>query len=247
MQSRISRALAIVAALTLAWAAPAAVAQEADPTGNWDMVVDMNGTPVEARLSVTDNGDGTLTAELTSMMGNAELTDVTFDAGKLAFTQTFGEGDAALEFKFEGQMEGDAFSGTLTSELGEMPVTGKRAKPAPMSVGVWDVLSDSQLGTNERVLRINDDWTGVYEADAPADISNLTEENGTVTFNVTVPAGGDSYALMFKGTVEGDSLKGQFYMEGNAVAELTGTRRAEEEPEAEPEAEPAAEESATTP
>ena len=70
-------------------------------------------------------------------MGDAEFDSVEFKGSELNFTQTFGEGDDALEFKFVGKLEGDTFAGMLNSDMGEMAVKGKRAGEGGPLFGTW--------------------------------------------------------------------------------------------------------------
>lgn len=225
-------ALAITSFIPLTLATVSVYAQDdaaKGPVGDWDIAVQM--TPeqsVNATLSVTENADGSLMAKVASpVMGEAEVQEISMEGDKISFTQVFGEGDSAMEVSFSGIFEGDTFTGTLVSPMGEMPVKGSRAKPAPAIRGRWDVTSDSQLGVLERTLVVNKDWTGAYIAKDSGDefaISNLAVDGSEVSFDVTVSAQGQDLPLTFKGTHEGDSLTGEFFMDGNSVSQVTGKK-----------------------
>ncbi|MFP6616545.1 MAG: hypothetical protein VCB26_09085, partial [Candidatus Hydrogenedentota bacterium] len=160
-----------------------------DPTGDWDITVDMAGTEIPASMTVTRNDDGSLTGKLTSPMGEAELTNVTFEGSDLAFTQTFGEGDAAIEMAFEGTLDGDTFSGMLTSDMGEMVVNGKRKVGIS---GTWALTSDSELGVTTLPFVVNKDMTATF---SEYDVENLVLNGNTLTFEVTVDIEGTELPL----------------------------------------------------
>ncbi len=214
----------------LALACSIAVAQDApDPVGNWDVVVDMGGTPLNAALTVNKNADGSYAGNLKSPMGELALEKVDYKPGEnITFGATIGEGDAAIKFSFDGKFTGpDAFEGTLVSDtMGTLPVKGTRAKAAAGSAlsGVWDITSDSQLGKLERKLVVYNDNTGKYVTDTDNAISDVTVDGQNVGFKVTVSAQGQDLPLTFKGTVNGDALAGNFVVDGQEMAVVTGTR-----------------------
>jgi hypothetical protein len=193
-----------------------------DPTGDWDIVIDMGGTPVEATLNVTKNDDD-LAGKLVSAMGEAELSNVTFDGTNLSFTQTFGEGDTALKFEFKGAMDSnDAFSGMLSSDMGEMGVTGVRHGTGAGIVGTWTLTSDSELGVMEFPFVVKEDMTATYSTFPVVD---LKHEGDAVTFGVTVEVEGTEYPLSFEGAFENpNTVKGDFIMDGGPVADVVIAR-----------------------
>ncbi len=205
----------------------AASAQDApDPVGNWNVDVDMAGTPLKATLVVKKNDDGSFGGTLQSPLGELALEKVDYKPGEnITFGATIGEGDQAITFSFDGKFTGpDTFEGTLVSPtMGNMPVKGTRATGNPLA-GVWDVLSDSQLGKLERKLVVYKDGTGKYITDADNSISELKVEGGNVSFKVTVSAQGQELPLTFAGTVANDALNGKFTVDGQDMAVVTGTK-----------------------
>ena len=99
---------------------------------------------------------------------------------------------------------------------------GGAAIPA---VGTWDTTVESQLGTSEQVLVINDDLTGsVSTGDAELAISNVVAEGDTLNFDITFDIQGSPLEAKFSGTIDGDSITGEYVTDlGNG--ELTGTRQ----------------------
>jgi hypothetical protein len=198
---------------------PMATFAAGDPTGDWTINVDMGGTPVPATLVVTKNEDGSLAGKLDSPLGQAELENVKFEGDKLSFTQTFGEGDTALEFTFNGVLDGDSFEGMLVNEtMGEMKVTGTRGG-GDSFYGTWEITSDSQLGELVRTLIVKADGTGTYN---DFEITDFSLDGKAVSFSVSIDVQGQEMPLDCEGTYEGKTFTGNFNADGNSVAELTG-------------------------
>ncbi len=218
-------------ALVPAWVliSMGAFAQDAaapDPVGNWDVIVDMGGTPLNAALVVNKNDDGSFGGTLKSPLGELALQKVDYKPGEaITFGATIGEGEQAITFSFDGKFTGpDSFEGTLVSPtMGNMPVKATRATGNPLA-GVWDILSDSQLGKFERKLVVYKDGTGKYITDADNAISELKVDGANVTFKVTISAQGTELPLTFKGTLAADALNGNFEADGSPMAVVTGTK-----------------------
>ena len=207
--------------------AGAGFAQDLDPTGDWDIEIDMGGTPMMASLTVIKNDDGSYSGTLNSPMGELTLEKVTYVPGEsLSFNETVGEGDTAMEFKFEGKFSGpDTFEGVLESSMGPMPVKGTRAAMESPIAGTWKITSESQLGTLKRDLVVYKSGKAKYVTEEQSfDVENLAVEGSAVTFDVTLDVQGQEFTLAFDGTYEGDSLTGQFLMDGSTVAEVSGTK-----------------------
>ncbi len=212
-------AVALVAALS------AGVGHAASPmVGKWKIEIDFAGTPVPADLEISENADGTLKGKLVSIQGELEIATITQDGNNIAFTQEVDMGGTPMTFNFAGTVEGDKVSGKLTSEMGEMAVTGGRAVDGGIA-GTWDVVSNSQLGELKRTLIVKDDMTGTYASDeATWDIAALKVEGDAVTFDVTVDVQGQAMPLSFKGVLAGDALTGEFFADGSSVSQVAGKR-----------------------
>lgn len=93
-------------------------------------------------------------------------------------------------------------------------------------VGTWDVVVDSPMGTTENTLIIASDMTGTIESqDAPTlEISNVASDGNSVSYDVVFDIQGQQLAAKFEGTIDGDSLSGEYITDfGNAS--VTGTRQ----------------------
>ena len=92
-------------------------------------------------------------------------------------------------------------------------------------VGVWDVNIDSPVGSQAGVWTINADGTGTMGSDlGDQDIEGIALEGNTIAFDVDIDAGGQSLSLSFSGTVNGDSLDGEFSSDFGPVP-VSGSRQ----------------------
>jgi len=83
--------------------------------------------------------------------------------------------------------------------------------PAAALVGTWELTTESERGTRTRELVINEDLTGTYKSrNREFPVTDLTVEGDQVSFNIEMSFGEREFALEFAGTLEGDSLNGEF-------------------------------------
>ena len=99
------------------------------------------------------------------------------------------------------------------------------AASVPPAVGVWNVEMNTPLGPLPATLTINEDGTGSMAADnlGEAPISGITFDGDSVTFETEVDAQGTMLVLEFSGTVDGDSLEGEFGSDFGAF-DVSGSR-----------------------
>ena len=93
-------------------------------------------------------------------------------------------------------------------------------------VGTWDLVVESQLGTNEQTLVVASDLTGsITSADlGDTEISNAAVDGNSVTFDVVFDIQGQELPAKFEGTIDGDSISGEYVTElGNGT--VKGTRQ----------------------
>ena len=99
------------------------------------------------------------------------------------------------------------------------------AASVPPAVGVWGVEMNTPLGALPATLTINEDGSGSMTADGlgEAPISGITFDGNMVAFEAEVDAQGTTLVLEFSGTVEGDSLEGEFGSDFGAFG-VSGSR-----------------------
>ena len=115
-------------------------------------------------------------------------------------------------------------SGLLVLSLATL--VGCAAGGPPPAVGVWGVEMNTPLGNLPAVLTLNEDGTCTMAADAlgEAPIEGIVYDGNMVTFTAEVDAQGTILVLEFSGTVEGDSIEGEFDSDFGAFG-VTGTRQ----------------------
>ncbi len=91
-------------------------------------------------------------------------------------------------------------------------------------VGTWELTTESERGTRTRELVINEDLSGTYQSrDREFPVTDLTVEGDQVSFNIELSFGEREFVLEFAGTLEDDSLNGEFTTPRGS-REVTGKR-----------------------
>lgn len=98
--------------------------------------------------------------------------------------------------------------------------------PANPFVGMWDVSINTPVGVMGATLDVNPDLMGTMSSDdlGTTDLQGITVTGNAVSFNVVVDAQGQSLALSFAGTIEGDNLTGNFDSDFGAIP-VSATRQ----------------------
>ena len=192
--------------------------------GQWDLSYRIQDRDVTARLAVSQKLDGALDAKWTSRMGESTISNVKFQDGKLTFIRKVKLNDNEIEMTFEGTVQGDKLTGTSKNDQFEVPVTGQRLGAA--LIGKWELTSTSERGTRTSIMTVNGDLSGRYESfGGEIPIKDLTLEGNQVTFAIEMGFGDQTFKLNFKGTLDGNALKGQMTSE-RGTSEVTGKKLA---------------------
>ncbi len=189
--------------------------------GRWDINFNVGDRQINARLSVSEKSDGTLDGKW-SEEGEHVISDIKFKDGKLSFTRQSKIEDFEFETTYEGQIKGNELTGTMKSDMGDIPANGKRA--GALLIGKWDLTTESEFGTNKSMMRVNGDMTGRYEffgGEIP--MKDLKLEGNQVTFTLEMGWGDQTFTLDFKGTLDGKNLKGQMTSD-RGTSDITGKK-----------------------
>lgn len=104
-------------------------------------------------------------------------------------------------------------------------LVGCASAPSNPAVGVWDVNINSPAGAQAGVWTFAADGTGVMGSDlGDFEISGIVYAGNQLSFSVDIDAGGQSLSLSFSGTVDGDSLAGEFASDFGAF-DVAGSRQ----------------------
>src|ERR1041385_2318715 len=128
-----SRMLSIVVLACLTGPGVRTAGAAEDPTGIWEMKVDLNGRETFATLSLKKKPDGRLTGK----WGSSEITDVKQDGDKLTFVRTLKFGDNEFKTTFEGKLKDGKLEGTISSDRGNSTAVGSRKKRTSPVLGRW--------------------------------------------------------------------------------------------------------------
>jgi hypothetical protein len=190
--------------------------------GTWDISFSIGDRKITGKLSISEKPDGTLEGKWDSERGDTAISNVKFIDGKLTFDRKSTFADNTYESDFEGTLSGNNLTGVFKSQSGEMPAKGSRVGAA--LIGKWDLTSVSDFGTRQGMMRINGDLTGRYEffgGEIP--MKNLKLDGNQVTFALETGFGDQTFTLNFKGTLDGNNLKGQMTSD-RGTSEITGKK-----------------------
>jgi hypothetical protein len=98
----------------------------AGPLGVWALEIDAQGQTFPIELTVGEGSDG-LTIDTSTQMGDSAGSDAVFKDGTLTFVVKADAQGQEMVFNYSLKIDGDAVEGTIGSDFGDMPVTGKRA------------------------------------------------------------------------------------------------------------------------
>ncbi len=93
-------------------------------------------------------------------------------------------------------------------------------------LGVWDAETDGAQYTFVFTFVMKDSTlAGTFEGQGgEVEMQNLAFKDSTVTFTVEIDAGGQTMAIDFEATIDGDSLEGMLSLEFGESA-ITGSKR----------------------
>lgn len=192
--------------------------------GVWDLAYKIGDRDITARLSVSAKPDGALDARWDSPMGENVISNVKLQDGKLSFDRKAKFNDREFTMTFAGTAQGDKLTGVSKNEQLEVPVTGRRFGAA--LIGQWELTSTSDRGTRTSMLTVRGDLSGRYESfGGEIPVKDLKLEGNQVTFAVEMGFGDQTFKLDFKGTLTGETLKGQM-TSSRGASEVTGKKLA---------------------
>jgi len=186
--------------------------------GKWEMKLQMGEREFTAMLTVKAGEEGQLTAQWRSERGELEISDVQYERRSLSFKMKSTNAERQWEAAFAGTIQGNALSGTVKSERGEIKAEGQRAGAA--LIGTWILDIASERGSRKQRLRVNPDMTGMYGA---IPIKKINLEDGRVEFLMTLEFGNQSFEMTFDGKLEEAKLIGELKT-SRGTSKITGTK-----------------------
>jgi len=192
--------------------------------GQWDINFKVEGfdMDIEAKLTISETEDGKLQGKWIENVGEHTVSDIKFEDGKLSLKRHSNVEGMEFDSTYKGTIKGNNLTGTLTSEMGDIPANGKRH--GAELVGEWELTTVSDFGERTSMMRIFSNLTGRYEFfgnESP--MKNIKLEGDQVTFTIEMGFGGQTFQLDFKGKLDGKNLKGQMESD-RGVSDVTGKK-----------------------
>ncbi|MCZ6796202.1 MAG: hypothetical protein O7J95_21535 [Planctomycetota bacterium] len=182
--------------------------------GDWRVKMDFNGREWESILAFSRGREGKRTGQWISLWGVSDLKDVSFEDGKLSFAHSRqGRDGQTITSKFTGTVKRRNLTGTLSSERGEVSVTGTRSRYVPRAVGNWETkftIGDRAI-TNKLVVTA--DEKGKVAVDWQSDrvkhkISAVSFKQGKLTFKTDSKMDDRQWQSTFEGTFQRGKYSG---------------------------------------
>jgi hypothetical protein len=172
--------------------------------GRWQMKFTLGDREVTTLLVVTPDGEGRLGAQWESEWGEHEISDFTVQRRTIRFRRKSTIQDRQWESTFEGTLEGNALTGTIKSEMGEIEVRGARLGAA--AIGTWHLDVAGEWGTVKQRLVVHPDLSALY---GTLPVKRVELKDGKLTFGMIVPFGDQEFTMDFAGKIDDTKLTGE--------------------------------------
>lgn len=186
--------------------------------GNWEMKFKIGDRDLTAKLIIGTDKENNLTGQWESQWGEHTVTDVAYERRNLSFKRKSKFQDQEMESTFEGTIQGDTLTGTMKSQMGDIPVEGTLIGAA--AIGTWNLDIEAEWGSIKQRLRINPDMSGVYGS---LPVKKIDLKDGQVSFTMTMQFGDQPFEMNFAGKIDGTKLTGQMTT-SRGTQKITGTK-----------------------
>jgi len=214
---------AVVAGVVLAivMLAPVVIAAEG-AVGEWEFKRQRPARTSTATMTIKKNAEGEYEGTWSARWGESELSDITFEDGKVKFVQTSSFSGQEMKTTYEGTVKSGKITGKGQGRWGEFTfegtLQGEAKTGADAIVGEWQmsVMMPEREIVEKLTITENADGTlaGKWEGQrGESAISDVKFEAGKLTFTLTSRFGDREFTSKFEGTVEGDNMKGVFRSE----------------------------------
>jgi hypothetical protein len=197
--------------------------------GDWQIMVERDGTPMPAILWLSLDQDEKLTGKWISVWGASDLIDLQYTDDTLRFKRVSRFRGQETTSSFVSQMKKGKLTGVVTRGTQESKVTGERLQPVKRPAGNWemevrvgeqtypDTLQISAGPQGELLGRWQSQW-GEHE------ITDIAFKNPDLTFKRRSKVQDRQWDSVFTGKIEGHTLAGTFAGEHDPIP-AQGKRR----------------------
>lgn len=186
--------------------------------GQWAMTMTIEEKEHKSTLTIKADKEGVLSANWSGERGEHEMRDVKYERGKLTFKNTPSNEEHSFDMTFEGTIRGDALSGTLKSERGELTTEGKRI--GAEVIGTWNLDVASEQQNRKQRLKVNPDMSGLYGS---TPVKKVVVDGDKVSFKIVLKFGDREFEMSFAGKLEETKLIGELTT-SRGTQKITGTK-----------------------
>jgi hypothetical protein len=233
------RIVTLVAAALVAVATPS-LAQAPDISGRWDVVfVTPQGAMPASPMELKKDGDQ-FVGVLSTQQGDADVVATIKEKVVTFQLPPFQTPNGPIQLAMSGTVEGETMQGTLAADAGggafSMEWSARRTQAPPAETkatqvdltGTWglDVVTQAGTGTPTVVLeQKGETLSGQYSGQLGEAPVTGTIKGNEFTFSFTFTMEGTTATVIYRGTAEGDTMKGTVTLGEMGEGTFTGKKK----------------------
>ena len=190
-------------------------------SGTWELKYKIHDQAITSTLVIKTDKEGELSAEWKNDRAQVEVSDLKYQRGSLTLKRKTKMADREWDSTFEGSIDRQTgfLKGMIKSEMGEIPVEGKRLGEA--LIGIWNL--DITAGEREykQRLRVNPDMSALY---GTLPVKKIESKDDKVTFEAKWEFGDRTFEMSFDGQLVDEKLTGEITT-SRGTRKIEGTKR----------------------
>ncbi len=186
--------------------------------GTWEMKFKIGDRDVTTKLVIGTDKENNLAGQWESQWGEHTITDLEYGRRTLAFKRKSKFQDQEMDSTFEGTIQGDTLTGTMKSQMGDIPVEGTRL--GADLIGMWNLEISAEWGQIKQRLLVNPDLSGLYGS---LPVKKINFEDGKVNFTLVMEFGDQPFEMNFAGKINDGKLTGEM-VTSRGTQKITGTK-----------------------
>jgi hypothetical protein len=199
--------------------ADSAPASSKSVTGNWNYELDINGNAISLVLSLKQDGEN-VTGKVLVADFDLPISEGKVIGDALSFTVKVDRDDLKFTSKYKGTVAGDTIKGKIHSDRGgqdheyDWNATREKTVAGSSATGLWKWVLVTETGDSHnlslKLKQEGDKLSGVVIlGDNEIPILDGMVKDNEVTLKVTREQDGKTQVAKFKGTLDGDAIKGK--------------------------------------
>jgi hypothetical protein len=190
-------------------------------SGTWELKYKIGDQAITSALVIKADKEGELSAEWKNDQAQVEVSDLNYQRGSLTLKRKTKMADREWDSTFEGSIDRQMglLKGTIKSEMGEVPVEGKRMGES--LIGVWNLDITTEEREFKQRLRVNPDMSALYGV---LPIKKIELKDNKVTFEAKWEFGDRTFEMSFDGQLVDEKLTGEITT-SRGTRKIEGTKR----------------------